>query len=104
LPASALHKFTDFLPAMPYSLPYFYGSLRKVKTVENARRGVAMKEFLKGALLTVVVLALVLGIRFAAFFPRHSEAMAMKDPAPIAAADRGLRRAASENAVLATRR
>jgi hypothetical protein len=48
-----------------------------------------MKEFLKGALLTVVVLALVLGIRFAAFFPVHSEAMAANDPAPIAAADGG---------------
>jgi hypothetical protein len=74
---------------MPHSLPHFYGSLPKVKTVENVRRGEAMKDFLKGALLMIGVLALVLGVRFAAFFPLHGEAMAVKDPAPIAAADGG---------------
>jgi hypothetical protein len=89
---------------MTHSLPYFYGSLRKVKIVENVITGEAMKDFIKGAVLTVGVLALVLGARFAAFVHLPSEAMAVKDPAPVAAADRGLRRAASENAVLATRR
>jgi hypothetical protein len=74
---------------MPHSLPYFYGSLRKVKTVENVNRGEAMKDFLKGALLMIGVLALILGVRFAAFFSIHHEAMAVKDPAPITAADRG---------------
>jgi hypothetical protein len=72
---------------MPDSLPHFYGSLLKVKTVENAIGGEAMKEFVKGALLLAGVLVLVLGVRFAAFFPLHSEATAVMDPAPIAAAD-----------------
>ena len=48
-----------------------------------------MKDFVKGALVLVAVLALVLGVRFAAYFPLHSEATAVKDLAPIAAADRG---------------
>ena len=46
-----------------------------------------MKDFVTGALVIVAVFALVMGIRFAAFFPLHSEAMAVKDSAPIAAAD-----------------
>ena len=74
---------------MTHSLPHFYGSLLKVKTVEIAIRGEAMKDFVKGALVIVAVLALVLGVRFAAFFPLHSEATAVKNPAPVAAADRG---------------
>jgi len=45
-----------------------------------------MKYFLKGALLMIGVLALILGVRFAAFFPIHHEAMAVKDPALITAA------------------
>ena len=48
-----------------------------------------MEDFVKGALVLGAMLALVLGVRFAAFFPLHSEAMAVKDPAPIAAADGG---------------
>jgi hypothetical protein len=83
---------------MAHSLPYFYGSLPKVKTVENVRRGEAMKDFLKGALMTVVALALVLGIRFAAFVHLPNEAMAVNDPVPVATASR----AGSEYTVLAT--
>jgi hypothetical protein len=74
---------------MPHSLPYFYGSLLKVKTVENVNRGEAMKDFVKGALLIVAVLALFMGIRFALFMPLHNETMGVKDRAPIAAADGG---------------
>jgi hypothetical protein len=74
---------------MAHSLPYFYGSLRKVKTVESAIGGEAMKDFLKWALLTGSVLALVLGVRVAVFLPQHLETVSVKDPAPIAAADGG---------------
>jgi hypothetical protein len=74
---------------MTHSLPYFYAGLLKVEAVESINRGEAMKDFLKGALLMIGVLALVLGVRFAAFVHLPNEAMAVKDPAPIAAADRG---------------
>jgi cytochrome bd-type quinol oxidase subunit 1 len=74
---------------MPHSLPYFYAGLLKVKAVEIVNRGEAMKDFVKGALVLGAVLALVSGVRFAVFGHLHSEAMSVKDPAPIAAADRG---------------
>ena len=74
---------------MTHSLPYFYGSLLKVETVENVRRGEAMKDFLKWALLTGSVLALVLGVRVAVFLPEHLETVTVTDPTPIAAADGG---------------
>jgi hypothetical protein len=81
---------------MPHSLPYFYGSLRKVKTVENLITGETMKDFLRatrnfllGAMVVVAVLALFMGVRFALFVPLHNETIGAKDPALIAAADRG---------------
>jgi hypothetical protein len=49
----------------------------------------AMKDFLLGAIVVVAVLALFMGVRFALFVPLHNETMAVKDPAPIAAADTG---------------
>jgi hypothetical protein len=96
LPASALHKFTDFLPAMPHSLPYFYGILRKLKTVEYARRGVAMKDLLKATLVIAGMLALVVIARVAIVARQFNQPMAVKDQAPVAPADR-----ASEITVLA---
>ena len=48
-----------------------------------------MKDFLKGALVIGGMLALVMGVRLAASWPLHHEAMAVTDPAPIAAADGG---------------
>ena len=80
--------FTEFLPAMPHSLPYFYASLPKVKTVENAIRGLAMKDFVKGALVVVAVLALVLAVRVAFFAHLHSDIAAANDMAPFTAADK----------------
>ena len=74
---------------MPHSLPYFYGSLLKVKTVENVNKGEAMKDFVKGALVIIAVLALVLAVRVA-FFTHllHSDTAAAKDTAPFTAADK----------------
>jgi hypothetical protein len=74
---------------MPYSLPYFYGRLLKVKTVENANRGEAMKDFLKGALVIAGMLALVVIARVAIVARQFNLPMAVKDPAPIAAVDGG---------------
>ena len=73
---------------MPHSLPYFYGSLLKVKTVENVNKGEAMKDFVKGALVVVAVLALVLAVRVAFFTHLHSDTAAAKDTAPFTAADK----------------
>jgi len=73
---------------MAHSLPYFYDSLLKVKTVENVNKGEAMKDFIKGALVIVAVLALFMGIRFALFMPLHNEIMGVNDAAPFAAADK----------------
>jgi hypothetical protein len=84
-----LHNlFTEFLRAMTHSLPYFYGNLSRVKTVESVNRGEAMKDFIKGALLIISVLALVLAARVALFLPLHHAAMSVTNPAPIAAAHR----------------
>jgi hypothetical protein len=73
---------------MTHSLPYFYGSLLKVKTVENAIRGLAMKDFVKGALVIIAVLALVLSVRVAFFAHLHGDIAAVNDAAPFAAADK----------------
>jgi len=48
-----------------------------------------MKDFLKAAVALGVLLALGLSARVAAFAYMHNETMAMKDPAPIVAADKG---------------
>ena len=48
-----------------------------------------MKDFVKATLVLGAMLALVLGARVAAFGYLHSEAAAVKEPAQIAAADRG---------------
>jgi hypothetical protein len=81
---------------MAHSLPYFYAGLLKVEAVESINGSEAMKDFLQamkdfllGAMVVAAVLALVIGVRFAAFFPLHNEMMSVKDPAPIAAADGG---------------
>ena len=81
---------------MPHSLPFFYGSLRKVKTVENVITGETMKDFLRATrnflqmvVVAIAVLALFIGIRFALFVPLHNETIGVKDPAPIAASDGG---------------
>jgi hypothetical protein len=74
---------------MPHSLPHFYGDLIKVKAVENANEGVAMKDLLKAALLLGGMLTLILIARVTAFVPMHSEANAAQDPAPIATSDSG---------------
>jgi hypothetical protein len=47
-----------------------------------------MKEFIKGALLTAGVLALVMGVRIAAFVPLHNETIAVENPAAIAKVNR----------------
>lgn len=48
-----------------------------------------MRDFFKATLLLSSILALILIARVAAFVPLHSDVTAVKDPAPIAAADRG---------------
>jgi hypothetical protein len=48
-----------------------------------------MRDFVKATLVLGGLLALVLIARILAFGPLHSEATAVKDPAQIAAADRG---------------
>jgi hypothetical protein len=73
---------------MPYSLPHFYGGLLKVETVESVNRGKAMKDYVKTTLVLGGILALVLIVRVAAFAHLPNVAMVVKDPAPIAAADR----------------
>jgi hypothetical protein len=73
---------------MTHSLPFFYGSLFKVKTVENVIGGNSMKEFLQVMMVAIPVLALFMVVRFAIFMPLHNETMAVKDPAPVATANR----------------
>ena len=48
-----------------------------------------MKDFVKGAMLMGGVLGLVLLVRVLAFAPLQHETIAVKEAAPIAAADRG---------------
>jgi hypothetical protein len=79
----------ESLPVMPHFLPHFYGSLHTVKAVEYVKRGGAMKEFIKGALLTAGVLALAMGVRIAAFVPLHGQNAAVAAESPVAAADTG---------------
>jgi hypothetical protein len=74
---------------MPYSLPHFYGGLFKVETVESGIGGKAMKDFVKATLVMGGLLALAMTVRVAAFAHLPNPAMAVKDPAPIAAADKG---------------
>ena len=47
-----------------------------------------MKDFVKGALVIIAVLALVLGVRVAFFTHLHSDTAAAKDTAPFTTADK----------------
>jgi hypothetical protein len=74
---------------MTNSLLHFYGSLPRVKTVENVKKGGAMKDFLKVMTVAIPMLALFIGVRFAAFMPLHNETMAVTVPAPTAVVNGG---------------
>jgi hypothetical protein len=47
-----------------------------------------MKDFIKGSMLTVGLLALFMGVRFAVFMPLHHETMVVENPTAIAKANR----------------
>jgi cytochrome bd-type quinol oxidase subunit 1 len=74
---------------MAHSLPRFYAALPTVKAVEYAKRGDAMKDFFKAALWMAGLLALVIGVRVAAFVNLHHEALGTENPAAMAAMDGG---------------
>jgi hypothetical protein len=76
---------------MTHLISNFYAALHRLETVENARRGEAMKDFLKPALVMGGMLVLAVSVRVAAFVHLPSETEAATDSAPIAAAaaDRG---------------
>ena len=88
---------------MPHSLPYFYAGLPRVEAVDSVNGGEAMKDFLQAMkdflratkdflqmmVVATAVLALFMGIRFALYVPLHNETIGVKDPAPIAATDKG---------------
>jgi len=74
---------------MTHSLPFFYGNLPKVESVEILGTGATMKDFLKAALVLGMVLALGLSARVAAYAYLHSDATDAKRPTSVAAADSG---------------
>jgi hypothetical protein len=74
---------------MAHSLPHFYEGLPTVKAVEYVKRGNAMKDFFKAALLMVGLLVLGMTVRVAAFVHLNNEALVAENPAAVAVADGG---------------
>jgi hypothetical protein len=74
---------------MTHLIPNFYATLHRLNAVENAKRGEAMKDFLKTSMVLVALLALFMSLRFALFAPLHREMLAATVPAPIADAEGG---------------
>jgi hypothetical protein len=70
---------------MTHLIPHFYATLHRLKAVENARRGAAMKDFLKPALVMGGMLILAVSVRVAAFVHQSGVNAPATEAAPIAA-------------------